>query len=190
MDLTAWLKTWLARHPLKAPSDADSSRFTAQVMARVRAEASSLARVRARPEPASWAERLYRPWSRLTVSLAAAAVALAVVSALHPARGSSRLTSRLAQESEVLAELDEPVNGVAVPDDVEHLAEELEQADAIVLAEAPQSDDSWVADTLQLLDQLDEELPDEPASGDATSNEHEWLDELQTLDESELAARS
>lgn len=182
MDFADWLKTWLARHPLKAPSDADRSRFTAQVMARVRA----------RPTPASWAVRLWSPWPRLAVSLAAAAVALVVVNALHPAGSNTRLAAQLAQESELLAELDEPVNGWAAPDDVEHLAEELEQADAIVLAEAPQSDDSWVADTLQLLDQLDEELPDDDsAAGDSnTGNEEEWLDELQMMDDSELAARS
>ena len=90
----------------------------------------------------------------------------------------------------LLAELDGPMNRLDVPDDVEHLAKTLEQADTIVLAEAPQSDDSWVAQTLQLLDQLDEELPNEPAAGEATSNDNEWLDELQMLDENELAARS
>ncbi len=183
MDLTDWLKTWLARHPLKAPSDDDRARFTAQVMARVRA-------LRPVRSPAAWTERLLDLWPRMAVSLAAAAVVLVGLALLHHAESGQRLADRLAQESELLAELDEPMNGLAVPDDVEHLAETLEQADAIVLAEAPQSDDSWVAETLQLLDQLDEELPDEPAAGDATSNENEWRDELQMLDESELAAKS
>ena len=183
MDLADWLKIWLARHPLKAPSDDDRARFTAEVMARVRV---------LRPDGASaaWTDRLRSVWPRMAVSLAAAAAVLIGFTLLHRAASGQRLADRLAQESELLAELDGPMNGVDVPDDVEHLAKTLEQADAIVLAEAPQSDDSWVAQTLQLLDQLDEELPNEPATGEATSNDNEWLDELQMLDENELAARS
>ena len=32
MDFTAWLNTWLARHPLRAPDELDPARYTAQVM--------------------------------------------------------------------------------------------------------------------------------------------------------------
>ena len=220
MDFARWLKTWLARHPLKAPADADGSRFTpyhgggpaceggeerrgnpeglspkprlssrgtgftAQVMARVRAE------TRPGRAPAAWTERLPDLWPRLAVSLAATAAVLAGVAVLRPLEPGQRLADRIAQESELLAELDGPVNGWGASDDVDSLAQDLEREDAIVLAEAPPDDDSWIADTLQLLDQLDEELPDEPSAGEATSNEDEWLDELQTLDENELAARS
>ena len=181
MDLADWLKTWLARHPLKAPSDADRARFTAQVMARVRAE------TRTGRAPVAWTERLLGLWPRLAVSLAAAAALLVGLSVLHSTESGPRLADRIIQDSELLTEVDEPVNGWLASDDTESLADELERTDAMVLAEAPQDDDSWVADTLQLLDRLNEELPDDAAG---ESNEDEWLKELQTLDESELAARS
>ena len=183
MDFADWLTTWLARHPIKAPSEIERGRFTAQVMARVRAEAS--------PRRSTLAALQWGFWPRLGLSLATAAAVLAVVGQIHPAGSSQRLAAQLARESELLAELDEPVNAVvAASDDVNGLAEELEHEDVLVLAEAPPSDDTWVANTLQLLDQLDEELPEAPAAGDAASNDEEWMNELQTLDESELAARS
>ena len=166
MDFARWLKTWLARHPLKAPADADGSRFTAQVMARVRAERASH-----QAAGAVWPAWLLGLWPRAAVSLAATAAVLAGVAVLRPLEPGRRLADRIAQESELLAELDGPVNGWGASDDVDSLAQDLEREDAIVLAEAPPDDDSWVADTLQLLDQLDEELPDEPASANHTT----WL---------------
>ena len=185
MDFADWLSTRLARHPLKAPSDVERRRFTAQVMARVRAETSPRRAPSASP-------LLWGFWPRLGVSLAAAAAVLAVVGRLHLAGSNQRLAAQLARESELLAELDEPASAwTSAPDDVDSLAEELEYRDMLVLAEAPPSGDTWVADTLQLLDQLDEELPDDAATpNDANTTEDDWLNELQMLDDSELAARS
>jgi hypothetical protein len=182
MDFADWLTSWLTRHPLKAPADADRSRFTAEVMASVKAQTQP------RRDPASGAARFQSVWARLAVSLAAAAAAVLVgLTVFHPSGSGERLATQLAQESELLASVGEPVHGWAIADDADGLAEDLEREDTLVLAEAPPSDDSWVADTLQLLDQLDEELPDDASS---ESNEDDWLDELQMLDENELAARS
>lgn len=184
MDIADWLKSWLARHPLKAPSDADSSRFTAEVMAQVRADAQP------RRAHAAWTVRLLGLWPQAAMSLAAAAAVLVGLTVLRPSGFGQQRAAQLAQESELLEAVGEPVNGWAIADDADSLADDLEHEDTLMLAEAPPSDDSWVADTLQLLDQLDEDLPDEPAAGNSNSNEDDWLDELQMLDESELAVRS
>jgi hypothetical protein len=55
-----------------------------------------------------------------------------------------------------------------------------------VLAESPADDDqAWLEETLQLLDELEEELPEDTAPDDES-----WLEELEMLDEAELAAKS
>jgi len=54
------------------------------------------------------------------------------------------------------------------------------------VAESPSADDQWVEETLQLLDEFDEDLSDETAG----TSEEEWLEELQQLDEGELATSS
>lgn len=59
--------------------------------------------------------------------------------------------------------------------------------DAAVLAESPESDNAWIQETLQLLDQLEESV-DEDA--DNPASEEEWLQELETLDQADLAASS
>ena len=62
------------------------------------------------------------------------------------------------------------------------------QAHALMLAElVPTSDETWVQDTAQLLEQLDEDASHDDAN--ATFDE-EWLKELQALDEGDLSASS
>jgi hypothetical protein len=56
---------------------------------------------------------------------------------------------------------------------------------ALRLAESSPADDaSWMDDTLELLEQLDEEIPE--AADDAT--QEDWLKELELLDDSTLAS--
>ena len=150
MNATAWLKTWLLRHPLKGPTDSDQSRYTAEVMAQVKAISQR--------EPASSSVRLWISWPRLALTCAAAAAGIAIVLTIshHPAQ-------RVAQGD--------------LPD---------RSSAMIVLAESPSTDEAWVDETIQLLNEFNEDLP-EDASG---SSSDEWLDELQTLDENELAASS
>jgi hypothetical protein len=49
------------------------------------------------------------------------------------------------------------------------------------------SEDQWLEETLLLLDELDEDVSSESA-GDGSADE--WLEELEWLDETELAASS
>ena len=176
MDFTEWLTAWLSRHPLKSPSEAERSRFTDEVMARVRSDVASAA-------AKSWAHRLADAWPPLAV----AAAVMVAVHVRHPAP--ARLASQLLDGTELLAEVDEPVNGWLLPEDPEQLAGDLEDEDLLVLAETPETTDaSWLADTMDVLHQLDEDLPDEGASNEPTDDQ--WLQELQILDEQDLATRS
>ena len=59
--------------------------------------------------------------------------------------------------------------------------------EAVLIAESPAADDQWLEDTLQLLDELDEDVSSETA-GDGS--EDEWLEELELLDETDLASSS
>lgn len=60
-------------------------------------------------------------------------------------------------------------------------------AEPLVVAEAQPDDDEWLQETLQLLDQLDEDV-----ASDAVQNgtDKEWMQELQMLDETELSTGS
>ena len=59
--------------------------------------------------------------------------------------------------------------------------------EAVLIAESPAADDQWLEETLQLLDELDEDVSSETA-GDGS--EDEWLEELELLDETDLASSS
>lgn len=153
MDFAAWFKTWLARHPLNAPTDLGRSSYTAEVMARVKALAE--------PAPAPAPARSWAAWPRWALTGAVAAAGMAI------AFGVARSIRR-----------DEP------------LARDPASTPQILrLAESSPSDESWVEETLQLLDQLDEDIS-EDASSDAAGADEEWLDELEMLDERDLAASS
>ena len=144
MDLMTWLKTWLRRHPLKEPQDADRARYTTEVMTRVRRLAS--------PGPAP--VRRWLPWpGRTVLALASAAAGLAIAVAVSQTVRVPGMT---------------PLPPAAV------------------LAESPpDADQAWLEETLALLEELDEELPE----GDVQDDES-WLEELEMLDDAALAARS
>ena len=178
MDFSEWLTAWLARHPLKAPADTDRRRFANAVMARVQSEASA--------PTTHWAHRLAAGWPRLVLPLAAAA---ALLVAVHLRRPAEPKLAALVQGTELLAEVGEPVNGWLLPEDADTLAADLEHDDLLVLAEEPQDTDaSWISESLQILDQLEEELPEAGASIEPTDDQ--WLEELESLDQQDLAARS
>ena len=143
------LFSWLSRHPLKGPADMDRSRFTAEVMTKIKAEES--------PAPAP--SRIWMPWPRLAWTLATVAAGILIMmSVTH-------------QAPRQLAQPPQPV-------------------ETVVLAESPAtaSEDQWLDETLQLLDELDEDA----ASGESAGNgsDDEWMQELESLDEAELAANS
>lgn len=191
MDFSTWLRTRLARYPLKEPPAFDRLRFVAEVMERVNALGG--------PTPALRPAGRWWAWPRLALAAAAVAAALLVVGRVQsPGPGSvpasltgdpeTPLAEQIADDAQVLAALDEPLPlAPGAPDDAEELAQELAAMDALLLAEAPPSDDAWIEQTLTLLEQLEEDLP-EGAADDPSGDE--WLDELQWLDEHDLAASS
>ena len=149
MDFSHWLKSWLARHPLKEPTTIDRAGYTRQIMARVNALD--------RPAPAPSPVRSWLPWPRLVLAAATAAAGVALVMST-----ANRSTSQVAQA---------PAHTT------------------LILAESPATDDQWIEQTIQLLDQLDESADvSQDASGDASENE--WLKELEMLDEDDLASSS
>jgi hypothetical protein len=186
MAFSTWLTQWLKTHPLKAPSDAGRRAYTAQVMRRVTAVPAA-----ARSPLAVFARWLAAPQPAFAFAAAAAGIAVAVWVAQAPSRELARAISR---DDQWLTAAGETVQGAGelpeTPAEVTVLAEELATLDTMVLAEAPESDETWLQETLQLLDQLEEETPAD-ASGDSSSGGSEdWIQELQTLDESEFAAKS
>ena len=180
------LLSWLKRHPLKGPAGINRAQYTAEVMARVKelAQSASPARQslspgRATPAPA----RVWLPWPRLALTLAtvAAGVSLVIGTTRYQTH---QLAQQIARESQLLAALDEPELEPLTADQVEAVADELETMDALQLAASVPSDDQWVEQTLQLLDELDEDVPENAAS---SASEDEWLQELEQVDESDLA---
>lgn len=174
MDFATWWHTWLTRHPLKAPSTIDASRFTAEVMARVRA-------LRAMPaEPLRWRWSALLGWPRLALATATLA-ALGVAVTLGTLQWSqARIARAVTQDAQLLAALDEMPE--LSPDD------DAELMDRMVLAEATPSDEDWLEQTIQMLEQVDEDDPS--AASNEPSSEEDWLDELELLDETDLAASS
>jgi len=185
MEFLTWLRSWLMRHPTKEPTDAERSRYTAEVMARVRAlgplPGGSPARAPVRPwawsHALAWARRAgllgTRPaadgssrqgvgwWPRMAMAMATAAGLVFALTSAHQTR------RQLAQQPQGVT--------AAHP--------------SAVLAESPASDEEWLEQTLDLLEQIDEEPPSAETAGDG-SNDEEWLDELQWLDERELSTAS
>ena len=177
MDLATWFRRWLSTHPLREPLQLDRAHYTAEVMQRVKGA----------PEPAPIYVVRWTTWPRLALATAAvAAVALLVVGRVG--ERPVQMATTVEDDLNLLAALDEPalVEGVDA-EDLEALAQELETNDVLLLAEAQPSDEQWLDETLLLLDQVDEDVP-EDAVGDGADDQ--WLDELQLLDEQELSVSS
>lgn len=184
MDFSTWLVTWLKRHPLNEPWSLDRDRYTAQVMARVRASAQHPSRA-----PASIPVFEWFSWPRLAFAGAAvgAAAMFWIVGTVHQSQ--TQLARAIDRDAQLLTAFDEPLPATD-RGSVDELAQDLQEADTVMLAESTPSDDQWVEQTIQLLDQLNEEPPDADTTGSSNQNQEEWLNELQTLDESELAQHS
>lgn len=175
MDFSRWLTGWLTRHPLKEPTDPDRTAYTREVISKLKVQAAP-----ARATTPRW-------WILTNPAMAfaaAAAVVLVVMMVRKPSE--SLLTQRALHDAALLAAVGE--NGVELPgDETERLADDLELLDALVLAEAPPSDDAWIQQTMQLLDQLDEDPSSDDASTDGGDDE-EWLNDLEMLDQDDLAS--
>ena len=182
------LLSWLTRHPLKGPAGIDRAQYTAEVMAKVKAMSQ--------PAPAPAPVHVWLPWPpayrprgagrRLALTLATVAAGISLVIGTAHYR-TYQLAHQITHDSQLLAALDEPEVEPLAADQVEAVADELETMDTLQLAESVPSGDQWVEQTLQLLDELDEEAPEDAASG---ASEDDWLQELEQVDESELTASS
>lgn len=170
-DFLSWLKNWLTRHPLKAPLESLQASYIEEVMTRIRATQA--------PAPAfRWVPR-----PQVAFALGTAfACALALLVVMH--RAPTRIAQQIEREWQLLSEVGEDSLELAPGD----LDEEIQLVDQLTLAQGQPAldDEAWVEQTLQLLERLESDEP-LPASQDAIPA-WDWLDELQWLDESELAS--
>ena len=176
MEFTSWLTNWLRHHPLRTPTGYERTRYTADVMGRV----NTIAHGETAPQHSWWA------LPRLAFAVAAAAAGVAIAIGTTRAVSSGRLAKQVAHEAQLLAALDEPtpeLNG-----DVGALTEELKLHDTLVLAEAQSDDTSWIEQTMQLLNELDDQAPAD--STESSSSDEEWMNDLQLLENSGAAAHS
>ena len=153
MDFPAWFRAWITRHPVNTPTEAQHASYTAQVMERVRA-LGPLGSPARQPAPA------YRIlwWPRLAaIAATAAAVAFVVSTAARAPHAPAPIMATIPAAA--------PGSGYAV------LAE-----DGAV------NDEQWLEETLQLLQELDEDVAPASAEGGAEA-EDEWLQDLELLDD-------
>lgn len=74
------------------------------------------------------------------------------------------------------------------PQLAQQLPQDVRISEPAALAESPSTDEEWLEQTLQLLEQLEED-PSAETAGDG-ADEEDWLEELQWLDDSELSTAS
>jgi hypothetical protein len=186
MDFATWFRAWMTRHPLKGPSHQEQVGYTAEVMATVKLLAATphMVHETTRHHLAWWS------WPRLALALTAAvgAVTFIIGTQIAPRQFAKRAT----RDALLLAALEDPAEVSPAIDDVEALADELELTERFLLAESAGEDEQWLEETLQLLQELDDEFSSDPALKDSpdAADPDEWFDELRDLDESDVAASS
>ena len=169
-DFLTWLKDWLTRHPLATPPEPLQASYIEEVMRRIRTASAPSPVFRWFPQPHSA--------FALGTAVACLLVVVAVVN-----RPPMRLAKQVEQDWQVLSDVGELTE--LLPHD---LAEEAKTLDRLMLAEAEPlvDDEAWVDETLELLNEVEE---DHDTALDAETVEN-LLEELERLDESELAASS
>src|SRR3989338_1128790 len=129
MNFDAWCREWFARHPVRVPARHDAGQYTSDVMQRIRALQ--------RPARAAAPHLAWFTWPRLALASALAGVAVALVAGGVTRGSSTQLAERVMRDAQVLAEFDDPFAVEPIVDgDAAALAQDLEHADTIVLAEA------------------------------------------------------
>ena len=168
----------IPRATIRVPSQHDPAQYTADVMQRVRAVQQQ------HPAEAPAPIILWRSWPRVGLAGALAAALLAIL--VLPQHSPVRMAQQIDQEAALLLAVDEP----ALNGGEEALAEELETLDTMMLAEAgPADDETWLEDTMQLLDEVGDEAALEDVDSSA-QREEQWLQELEWMDETDLATSS
>ena len=183
-----WIRQYIQRHPLKQSVPSEQTRFTAEVMERVRELPQ--------PQPA-WSVRkpLATAWMnwftlpRMSFALAAAAAGILLVLVGSRTLPPAQLAAEIVQRAEVLAAFSdgEPL----LENDIDALADEVDAGERLMmLAENPSasSDDAdWIEQMSQTLDQLDEGASASTLNDPADAG---WQDELEMLDDTEFSAKS
>ena len=184
MNFSTWLASWLARHPLQEPPHHNPAWYTAEVMQKVKA-AERPARA-----PVTAPIHVWLSWPRLGL-IAAVATSAVVLVTVSARRDSSQLAKAVLRDSQVLDAVDETSIEPVLNGDSETLAQELELHDTMMLAESEPSDEQWIDQTMQLLDQLDQDNAVDSTANDATnSSDDQLLNELRLFDDTELGIRS
>ena len=179
MDVETWFRRWLSRHPLKAPPTADQQQYTTEVMARIK--------TLEQPVPKPIVLRPRWVWPRLALVASTVAIVALVVGRAEQTPEQPQVVQQVEYDTQLPAALDEAIVLESSDGAIEQLAQELESYDTLLLAQSGGNDAGWLEQTLELLDQLDEDIP-EDATGD--SSDEDWLRELEFLDDSDLAASS
>ena len=166
-----WLKDWLARHPLRAPSESMQASYTREVMERIKEEVAPAPVLRWIPRP------------RLALSFAAVAACFVVWIMVGPRAQTGAVVRHIDEDFEILALMEEPVD---LPLDYEDLEEEIKSMDVLVITQAreAQSETSWILQMMELMDELEEESG--PDGDDQTLDD--WLREIEFLDQEDLAS--
>ncbi len=157
-------RAWLLAHPLKPPAEHDAACYTIEVMQRVRALHQPATR------PAAILHWL--SWPQLSFAAAVATMAVVLVTMVSLRHRTFQLARAVVQDARVIEALDEsPLEPSTQEQDPELLAREAAFVDALQLAEvqpgASSSDEQWLEETVQLLEQLDEDVPPD-SSGSAS----------------------
>lgn len=153
MNFVDWFRAWLLAHPLKPPAEHDAARYTIEVMQRVRALHQPATR------PAAMLRWL--SWPQLSFAAAVAVVLVTTVSLRHR---TFQLARAVIQDARMIEALDEsPLEPSTQEQDPELLAREAAFVDVLQLTEvqpgASSSDEQWLEETGQLLEQFDEDVP-------------------------------
>ena len=126
----------------------------------------------------------------LAVVAVAASILVVICTVSLPRR---QLARRVAHETRVVASLGELDDDTFNNNDVSGLTSEAEVIDTFQLAESPPSDEQWLQQTLQLLDQFTDETKGASPTGaseEAPSSDDSWLKELEMLDDTEFSSSS
>ena len=169
IEFLDWLKDWITRHPLQTPPESLRASYTEAVMRRVRAPQALTPAWRW-----GWQPQLAMSWGTALACL------LAVVVVMK--RAPTQLASEVEHDWQLLTEVGEEHDLSS-----SNLDDEVQMVDRLVLAEASPSeeDETWIRQTLELLNDVDEQADATPEDQD---NPDGWLKDLEQLDEAELAS--
>lgn len=167
MEFSDWLRSWLARHPLKSPTEFEQSQLTRAVMERLRM-------IHRETHPS----RHWRFFPRLSL-IAATAMAIVFLAIMALPKMTDRSTAHLERERSYDQSPQLPSQG----------------QDFLILAQEPLSDEQWLDETLEILQEFEEDpftrVEEQDSSLDYSEDEWlKWLELLELLEEVEASTHS